>query len=314
MEYLRTREPAKIAFQIPAWISYFVGLSECAAAFLKGTKSKTKLRDFQNGYAAEPWVHYEQIRKEDAILALCDDRPEGVVPGGGVVQELEVGIDTQDNGFWYLVMAFGFSEADLTLPAWVVRAGFVLTFGDLWRLIGETRYRDLQDNEYVIGTGLQDALGHRTSEVYNFCRLHRGVFATFGRDTMAQPYAWSTQEFYPGSKKPIPGGLKTINVNTKFFKDALSTRLEVAAGDPGALRFYSGFPSGYAAHFTSEFTNDRGIWECPPSRPNHLWDCAVLTLVAAEVRGLKYLRKPEPAEGAAAAQQEERRVARGGRW
>lgn len=78
--HLEKYEPAKIAFQIPAWLSYFVKLSECAAAFLKGLKSKAKLKDFQNGYAAEPWVLYEQPRQEDSVLALRDARPRCLAP------------------------------------------------------------------------------------------------------------------------------------------------------------------------------------------------------------------------------------------
>lgn len=314
---LRTRKPAKIAFHIPAWLSYFVALSECAAAFLKGVKNKSKLRDFQNGYAAEPWVEYEQVRKEDSILSLCDERPEGIVPGGGVVSALTAGVDTQDNGFWYFIVAWGYAEADLTLPAWVVRAGFVLSFGDLWNVIGQSRYRDVNGVEYVVALGIQDALGHRTGEVYNFCAMHRGaVIPSIGRDVMAQPWAWGKDlEYFPGTRKPIPGGLKPLNVNTKHWKDELSRRLTIGPADPGAMRFPAGFPHAYASHFTAEHTNARGLWECPPGKPNHLWDCAVLSLLAAEVLDLKYLRKPGPVDpNAAPAQIEERRVARGGRW
>jgi hypothetical protein len=314
-EYLRTRKPTKIAFHIPAWLSYFVGLSDCAAAFLRGIKNKTKLKDFQNGYAAEPWVQYQQVRKEDAILALRDDRPEGVVPGGGVISALTAAIDTQDNGFWYLVMAWGYAEADLTVPAWVVRSGFVLGFGDVDQVVCRDVYRDAAGVEYSVALSIQDALGHRTAEVYNFCQLHRGkVIASFGRNVMAQPFVWSNQEFYPGTKRPIQGGLKTINVNTKHFKDELSRRLEVGPNDPGALRLYSDFPEGYAAHFTSEFVNDKGLWDCPPSLPNHLWDCAVLNLVAAELLGLKYLRKPGAAVDNVNEQNATARAAGGGRW
>ena len=34
-EHLRRQRPGKIGFHIPAWLSYFVSLSECAATFLR---------------------------------------------------------------------------------------------------------------------------------------------------------------------------------------------------------------------------------------------------------------------------------------
>ncbi len=48
-KYLDTFRPQRIGFHIPAWISPFISLSESAAAFLKGLKSKEALRDFMNG-------------------------------------------------------------------------------------------------------------------------------------------------------------------------------------------------------------------------------------------------------------------------
>ena len=85
---------------MPSWISHFVSLSDAAAAFLRGLRDKGKLRDFKNNHEAVPWVVYEHERKEDAVLALKDDRPQGLVPSGGVVAALTAGVDTQDNGFW----------------------------------------------------------------------------------------------------------------------------------------------------------------------------------------------------------------------
>lgn len=53
--YMQAYAPKKVGFLLPAWISFFVSLSESAAAFLRGQKNRIKLRDFRNNYAAEPW-------------------------------------------------------------------------------------------------------------------------------------------------------------------------------------------------------------------------------------------------------------------
>jgi len=68
--YLAAFKPKSIGFHIPAWISPFVGLSEIMSDWFKAQNDKTKLKDFQNKRAAEPWRAYEVVRKGDAILKL----------------------------------------------------------------------------------------------------------------------------------------------------------------------------------------------------------------------------------------------------
>jgi phage terminase large subunit GpA-like protein len=110
---------------------------------------------------------------------------------------------------------------------------------------------------------------------------------------MAQPFTWSNIEYYPGTKKPIPGGLKAINVNTKFYKDQLNRLLEINAADPGAWHFNNELPEAWAAHYTAEYFDEKkGVWACPKHKPNHLWDCSVLNLVAYDILGVKYIQKP----------------------
>jgi len=303
--YLKTFRPRVIGFHIPAWLSPFVSLSECAAAFLKGLKDKIKLKDFLNGFAAGPWKEYVKERHEDRILLLRDDRPRGRVPGGGVVAGLLASVDTQDHGLWYRIRAFGYGGTELLKESWGIREGYLAMVGSdkksdfraLERVLWEDQYLDAEGNRYPVMMTIQDALGHRTSEVYDFCRKHRGrIFPSFGRDTMAQPFTWRNLEYYPGRQKPIPGGLKAINVNTKYYKDELSRILEVDPADPGAWHENAEFAPDWARHMTAEFTNEKGLWECPSGKANHLWDCAVLCLVAHDIQGMMHWKVPENQE------------------
>jgi hypothetical protein len=151
---------------------------------------------------------------------------------------------------------------------------------------------DEDGNVYVISMTIQDAMGHRTSEVYKFCIQHRGkIFPSFGRQKMAQAHTWTNLQYFPGKKKPIPGGLKGINVNTNYYKDELSGLLEISPADPGAWHENSEFSEGYASHMTSEFINEKGVWECPDGKANHLWDCAVLCLCAHDILGMIHWHK-----------------------
>lgn len=298
--YLEKYRPRKIGFHLPSWLSPFVPLAEIAAAWLKCRQPGSKAidlnahKDFCNRYKSEPWFEYRQDRKEDTILALRDDRPAGQVPGGNRVAALVAGVDTQKNGFWYKIVAIGYGLAP---NVWVIRYGFVESFDNLAAVLWQDQYRDAEGNPYLVEFVVQDAMGEKTSEVYDFCIGRRGrILPSKGEKTKQQPFTYGNLEYYPNSSKPIPGGLKLVNVNTQFFKDQLAAKLEVGPTDPGAWRLHQESDQQadlYAAQMVVEYRDDAGFWQCPSGKANHLWDCGVLCLVAAEIRRLKY--RPIPA-------------------
>ncbi len=81
--HIAAHKPLKVGFHVPAWLSYFVSLSEVASAAIKyrETGKLEDLKNLQNQYKAEPWKEDLAARSEDSVLALCDDRPRGAVPG-----------------------------------------------------------------------------------------------------------------------------------------------------------------------------------------------------------------------------------------
>jgi len=171
----------------------------------------------------------------------------------------------------------------------------------LAKILWQDKYMDVDGNQYVINLTVMDCLGHRTSAVYDFCLKHRGkIIPSVGKDVLANHFSWSDVEFYPGGTKKMPGGLKRVTVNTKHFKDNLSGLLEIVPGDPGQWHENSEFTLDYAAHMTAEYINEKGLWECPSKKANHLWDCAVYALVAHEVLGMKHWPVPDATEQVAA--------------
>jgi len=297
-DYLNTHRPTKIAFHIPSWISPLITLSEVAAAFIRGQKDKNKLKDFCNNHKAEPWKDYTVERKEERILTLRDNRPRGMVPGGGVVSCLLAGVDTQDEGFYYRVRAFGWG---MDLESWGIREGFIDSFNALAQVLWHERYADADGNDYYVHLAVQDAMGHRTSEVYDFVRMHPGlIIPSQGIDTrrMTQPLAWSNIEFYPGTKKPIPGGVKLLRVDVTYYKNQLAGKLEIAPEDPGAFHLHEETTEEYARQMCAEYIDpDKQIWVCPENRANHFWDCEVLCLAAADLLRVKFWKKEEYEKG-----------------
>ncbi len=305
--YLKRKRPKKIAFHGPAWISKFVFLSETAAAFLRGQKEsglwnwKEKLRDWANGHCAEPWLKHEQLRASDKILALRDDRPRGVVPGGGRVAELLAQVDTQDDGFWYEIRAWGWG---LDPFSWQVREGFVRTTKALVEVLfvrdGKgVYYEDPDGNKYHVHMAVIDAMGHRTKEGYKLCRrFPRRLIPLQGVDKLQSPYTWSTIDFYPpdekGRKEPIPGGLQLLRVNVTYYKDALASLLEVNKDDPGCWYMHEKTTEAWAQQMCVEFVNDKNLWECPDGKANHAWDVSVYGLAVYDLSGVQF--KPRPTE------------------
>lgn len=296
-EYLEEYRPQKIGFHLPAWLSYFVSLSEVAAAFLRGQKKKTKLKDFKNNFEAVPWLDYTVERDEEVILALRDERPRGRVPAGNQIAGITAAVDTQDVGFYYEIRAWGFG---LIQESWQIREGYANSFAALEEILFNDQYLDADDNPYLVQVVLIDAMGHRTKEVYEWCRLHRGRTVPIkGEQRMNEPFKFSQPiEYYPGTDKRIPGGMRVLRINTTIYKDKLAGLVEIPSADPGAWHLHSETSVDWARQMTAEYVDDKGLWQVMGSRPNHAWDVSVYNLVAAEYIGLQFRAPKNTAQGA----------------
>ncbi|WP_054031234.1 terminase gpA endonuclease subunit [Desulfatitalea tepidiphila] len=272
-------------------------LDQLLASFLASLKDKNPkvLQGFLNSALAEPWRPVKRTRPKNRIMELADERPRGVVPGGGAVSCLLAGVDTQDDGFYYEIRAFGFSQ---DFDSWCVREGFVISFEELEKVLWQDEYTDAGGRPYSVKLVCQDAMGHRTDEVYRFCRKHRGkMFPTQGVDSLTQPFRYSDIEFFPKSKKAIPGGIKLVRFDTNHFKNKLHTMLQVRKGDPGCWYYHSELTEEWAEQMTVEGIGESGKWENPGDKPNHAWDVAALLLLAAEIEGVRFKKRKKDDDG-----------------
>ena len=303
---LAGRPPAKLGFHIPAWLSYFVSLSEVAAAHLAYRESGKldDLKNLQNQYKAEPWVVEHAERVEDGILSLCDDRPRGVIPGPVNGRErvcaLLAGVDTQGSYFRYVLRAFGYGRSE---ESWLVQCGSVNSLESLDELLWASQYQDAAGREMPVYAAMIDAMGGRTAEIYRYAVRHRGrVFPWQGVQSMTQPYTPSPQEYVTdarGNKVRIPGGVNLWRCDTTFFKNDLAAKLAIAPDDPGAFHLHSndrGELLQYARELCAEvFDPEKGVWLNPKGRPNHFWDCEVMALALAYVLGVRNRAHPDDA-------------------
>ena len=55
----------------------------------------------------------------------------------------------------------------MELESWQVREGFIDSFAALEKILFEESYKDAEGIDYYVMLVVQDAMGHRTSEVYD---------------------------------------------------------------------------------------------------------------------------------------------------
>ncbi|BCL59952.1 terminase [Desulfomarina profundi] len=287
---LRAEKPRKICFHSPGWISPLVTNSEIAAAFLRGLKNPEDMHYFDNQIAAKAHRPFRQARQTEAILALRDDRPEGLVPGGGQVAALVAGIDTQDNSFFFTVRAFGWGLAQ---ESWLIRHGELDSFAALEEILFNSEYRDADGLYYPVHLAVIDSGGHRTSEVYDFTRMHPNrVLAYKGASgRKAKPYTKSVIDTYPGTNTKIPGGVELYICDTHHYKDRMAAKLRIKPDTPGAYHLHADTTEEFAAHYCAEYVDDRRLWQCPKNKANHYFDCGVMEMVASDILGIKFLNR-----------------------
>lgn len=302
--HLAAHKPVKVGFHIPAWLSYFVSLSEVASAALKykETGKLDDLKNLQNQYKAEPWREEHVARSEDSILALCDDRPRGAVPGPVSGQErvaaILAGVDTQKSYFRYIIRAFGYGDTE---ESWLIQCGAAPSFSALNEILWGAEYVTPDGQRYKVRACMIDAMGGRTREVYSWAIRHRGrVFPWQGVRSLSQPYTPAPQEYFPdakGNKVKIPGGLNLWRCDTTFFKSDLAHKLGIAPADPGAFHLHSGdggILEQYAREMCAEVWDDeKQAWENPQGKPNHYWDCETMALALAYILNIRHRPRPD---------------------
>ena len=304
--------PQSVYFHFPSWLSPFVSLSDVVADWLEAQGDEEKLRKWYNRHAAISHRYdNKEKRQEDTILRLIDPHmPRAIVPRN--INSLLILADTQQIGFYYEVVAFGWGRE---LENWVIDRGYVEQFEHL-NLLAERDWFDADNNRHRCRVGFIDSGGgtdpnhpkhSRTREVYDFCIDNPFWSPLKGKQRQSIPVNWSRLDFYPGAegkKVSIPGGLLLYTLDTTFYKNTVERKLLIDPGNPGACHLHAGLArdemeswhgphapqveglarwQDYARQMCAEVKNERGLWECLKGRANHHFDLAVYRYAAADI-------------------------------
>ncbi len=289
---VKTNKRRKIGFHLSALYSPFVSWGEIAAEFIEAKDDPAKLMDFVNSRLAMPWAETVEKKREGDILKLKTDFEPGVIPKDTVA--LTMGIDTQKDGFYYVVHAWANDYTTL-----LTRYGYTTDYKEILKVVFESRYRIVgTDVSMPIVRAFWDSGGHRTDEIYEICRTEgRGIiFPIKGMSVNSSiPIKESILDKYPGTNKPILGGLKLISINTTYYKEAIHRKMQVEEGLRGRWNVHKDIAEDYIMQMTAEEKRrvkkgnryeERWV---QIRRDNHYLDCSVYAFAAADHVGVRYL-------------------------
>ena len=222
---------------------------------------------------------------------------------------LTAGVDTQDDRFEIEVVGWG-----PEYESWGIR--YAAIYGDNSDINNQV-WKDLDDFllqtfEKTDGTKMKitcaciDSGGHRTNQVYKFCkaRFNRRVFAIKGSNDSAAAYIQK-----PTKNNRESAYLFTLGVDTG--KSWLMDRLKLTERGPGYCHFPKEEEKGYDEKYFKGLTSEKKVMRYKKGRPYFAWelkdlgehkrnealDCRNYATAAIEITGLP-LKKKEKAAAA----------------
>ena len=281
--------PRKIAYHLNSFYSPWLTFGDIAYKFLSAKDRPEKLMNFINSWLAEPWVSKADRMRSDIVMEKQLPYERGVVPAQA--QIITMGVDVQVDHFWWGLRAWG-----TKMTSWLVDYGRAETWGDIEALLMRDWIADNGERRMVNLCCLDS--GYRTEEVYYFSAQHIGLVIP----TKGSSHPLTTR--YTGSRIDRTGYnmLNLYVFDTDQFKDFISGRLSITAGQPGSCNVYEGIDRQYAdmvcAEQKVEHQDKKGritfSWEPISSHAqNHMLDVETNMALAAEIMGVRYLQDEE---------------------
>lgn len=251
-------------YQISALYSPWVRWRELAGEWIKANAERDKRgqQEFINLRLGETWTE-ESERITVEALEKNREPYDVEVPDG--VLFLTAGVDVQDNRLEAEVVGWGVGRESWGI-AYEVVAGDTAT-GDPWARLDAflaKTWKRPDAREVGLWCVCVDSGGHRTQDVYEFCRarLARNVFAIKG---------------YAGAGKPIVGKASTSNqlrvplypVGADTGKEAVYSRLALAAPGAGYCHFPIG--AGYDDAFFKGLVSEKRVVKIRAGRRVQEW-------------------------------------------
>lgn len=292
-------------FHLNALGSTLAQWKDIAEKFILANEEKKKgniepLKSWTNTKMGQTWEE-EGTQVDDEELLKRRERYNCEVPPE--VLYLSAGVDTQDDRFEIEVVGWG-----AEYESWGIQ--YSVLYGDTSNLQHQV-WADLdaflaQTFQKPDGTRMKiictcvDSGGHRTNQVYKFCkaRFNRRIFAIKGSNDSAAAYIQK-----PTKSNREQAYLFTLGVDTG--KSLLLQRLQVEEEGPGYCHFPKEENKGYGESYFIGLTAEKQVLVYKKGRPFFEWrikdaahkrnealDCRNYASAAIEISGVP-LKKPD---------------------
>lgn len=242
-----------VGFHINALYSPWVELWKLVGEFLKArkTKDRAKLKAFINLKLGEPWEDEAEKTEWETLHKNHRHRYGEFLPANVLLAT--AGVDTQDEYLAVEVVGWGVGK-----ESWGIK--YAIFPGDtsqpkVWQELDEFLQRTWQtaDGRHLpITMALVDSGGHRTDEVYNFCktRQQRGIYAIRGSRSPDAPIIPSKPS------KNGKGGL-LFEIGVGLLKSTTLSRAAIADEGPGYCHFALEGEAGYSEEYFKGLLSER---------------------------------------------------------
>jgi len=287
-----TRFVKKVCFWINTLYSPFVRFSEIAKEFMESKTDPEKLQNFVNSWLAEPWEDTRLKTNAELVLERQTELPEFTVPNWAKL--LTGGVDVQQNCLYWTIRAWG----DF-LTSQNIAHGQAYSFKDIEDVMN-LQYMTEDGRPMIVNLCLVDS-GYDADNVYDFCAYNSdwALPCKGSGNPMRSHFLISTvNKDYSKAY-----GMNLIIVDGGKYKDMIAGRMHKPNGR-GSWMVYKGCDLEYAEQVTAEHKinvktgNGKERLEWVPKHShvqNHLLDCEVYAMAAADTLGLRglYLQNTE---------------------
>lgn len=292
-------------FHLNALGSTLAQWKDIAEKFILANEEKKKgniepLKSWTNTKMGQTWEE-EGTQVDDEELLKRRERYNCEVPPE--VLYLTAGVDTQDDRFEIEVVGWG-----AEYESWGIQYSVLYgdtsnlqhqVWADLDAFLAQT-FQKPDGTRMIIICTCVDSGGHRTNQVYKFCkaRFNRRIFAIKGSNDSAAAYIQK-----PTKSNREQAYLFTLGVDTG--KSLLLQRLQVEEEGPGYCHFPKEENKGYGESYFIGLTAEKQVLVYKKGRPFFEWrikdaahkrnealDCRNYASAAIEISGVP-LKKPD---------------------
>ena len=294
----------RAGFHLPSWYSRMVEFGHVARRFIESKSDPEQFQDWVNSDCAEPFREQGIKKTKDEILAHVRDYPSGTIPFVPVLISLTV--DVQEDEFYYVFGAWGENETFA-----VIKYGMLPRLGRKERKKAELDtsfdiFNEVMGRTFFGPNGLEYPLdfagydsGFDEVQVYSFVKRYPHAAAMHGQDAQKAILNYSRPESTTmpnGQKRSDPDSANLISWNTNYFRNLLSMRLEVPAGDPGSFSLPADTEDEFAYQMCGMIKKkQRGRWIWAKAHREHYFDCIVMQYVIAKMLEVKDMKVQPPA-------------------